>query len=163
MRLFQTQPAEPAPPEAAPTIVKVFADQTRDFQEIAYPDLQEFQSRGYRLLPPHTNREDLPQPAPESRAIYPTVENMTASSQQGLWANKEHYARQALDAAADQLAARIGRPPIQRPRHGGKREASAIRADDLAQSAITAEAVVKLTERVDALELALDMKGQNDG
>lgn len=78
-----------------------------------------------------------------------------AVSQRGNWAFKAAKSRQALDDAADQLAAYIGRGSLHELRAnstGGPLAPSAVRAADLAGAAYTAEAAVLLLERVTALE-----------
>lgn len=149
LRRSRTPAPEPKP--SADTPLRAFHDGTRDYQEITLADWPEYRSRGYRQLAPHERREDLPAPVERGRAIFPPLELMSVAGQTGIWLAKEIAARDHLNTYANRLAERIDRPPVPRPGLGGKRQPSPVRAADLAQAAITAEATALLWEEVDSL------------
>jgi hypothetical protein len=159
-RAEQTEESEGPAPDSP---LRVLNDQTRDHRTIRYEEWPEYRSRGYCQLPEgmpavlHGNVVPEHDPAAaEDRDLFAPIAALATAGQREQWAAREALARKALDAAADQLAARIGRPRIPREHMGGGgMPASAVYAADLAQAAITAESVAKLAAEIDALHVAV--------
>lgn len=160
--LFQTVKTEAPAPEPVPEFVRIAHDRLRETRTIPGAELAEWRSRGWSVVPygampndggtPYRDA-DITDPALDDRALWPRDAVRAAGSQAGQWAVMTSFARQALDTAADQLAARIQRPRIPRENmKGGNLTPSAVRAADMAQNAIVAESVVMLWQDVDELK-----------
>lgn len=90
------------------------------------------------------------------RSIWPNADILRhGGGQLGNWSMKLSLARKSLERAANQLAPRVGRPPLTRGDSGAQADLplSPLYALDIAHAALVAESALKIGADLDSLTL----------
>lgn len=153
---LQTVAAAPKPVEPPPDTLRVYNDQSRDFQIIAYADWSQFQALGYRQLAAHERPEQLPQPRPPKVGLSlprPAVTGSGPGAVQGIWTYQRAEIRKELYRATTALAPRVQAEPLSWERFAGKEKAPVA---DVYAMTILAQVVEQLAATVDEQQSRID-------